>query len=653
MKRHWTIGTAGHVDHGKTALLNILTGKDLDTHKEEKKRGITINNGYYHLKLEDLEVGVIDVPGHQDFIKNMISGASGIDLALIVIAANSGPEKQTLEHLQIIKSLGVNRAVTVITKSDLIEEDDRLILDEFLEETLTRTGFENTPRVFVSNVTLEGIEELKLTLAEELRNLPDSNPEGTFKHCIDRVFTLKGHGTVVTGTVYSGSAQISDNFYLSPGNKSLKVRAIQRHSKPTNEVVQGDRCSFNLPGLSVDDLKKGDIISNAKMHHSEMIDASLKLFEGCKINNRWFDAVFYCGSYEAKVKISLLNCNELSDTESGFIQIHLPAARPFSFGDKYIIRNSSGETTLGGGKILDPDPLHHRRRHHIALKRLEEIQKDGLKGLINIKIAESDYVISSANLSHRVNVPDEEILEVSRNGLSRTDILTSGKENFFISRPSLKTLKKQILKEVDTYHTINFLNVDGITVEELVPKLSTYGTDLNETFIKILLGNLVKEGELNKTGNGWSLASHKTEDNEDLHRKIEIVKKWYVDLSYTVYSQGKLEEEVAPLGVDKKLLDKIIPYLVKTEWLTRSEDSYARTEIIETTRSILLKNLYEGEPLTVAEFRDILEGNRKLCLMAFALFEKEGLVIRVGDTRELTEKGRQAAMDFIKSHENV
>ena len=653
MNRHWTIGTAGHVDHGKTSLLNVLTGKDLDTHKEEKKRGITINNGYFHLKLNELEVGVIDVPGHSDFIKNMISGASGIDLALIVVAGNSGPEKQTLEHLQILSALGLKRAVTVITKSDLMEEDDRIILDEFLEETLTRTGFENTPRVFVSNITNEGIDELKNVLEEELKKLPDLEPKGIFKHCVDRVFSIKGHGTVVTGTVYSGSASNEDTFFMSPGNQELKVRSLQRHGKPTEITVQGDRCSFNLPGLSVEEIDRGNIISNLKVHHSSLIDAELKLFEGCEIKQRWFDAILYSGSYEAQVKISLVNCDSLNDEENGFIQIHLPSERPFSFNDRFILRSSSGEYTLGGGKILDPDPLHHRRRHKIAIERLQEVSKNKLKGLINIKIAESDFVISSRNLAYRINIPEQEILDLANQGLSRTDIFTSGAENFLISRPALKELKKQILKEIDLFHTVNFLSVDGITADELTPKLSSYGEDLNDTFIKVVLDKMISEGSLVKAGNGWALSSFKTSDNEDLYKKIDIVKKWYRDLGFTVYSQGKLLEEVQDQGIDEKLLGKIIPYLVKTEWLTRFEDSYARTSILAKTKRILLIHLIDGEPLTVAAFRDLLEGNRKLCLMAFGLFEKEGLVTRVGDTRELTQKGLQVAKEFQQSQENV
>ncbi|MCM8526837.1 MAG: SelB C-terminal domain-containing protein, partial [Lentisphaeraceae bacterium] len=308
---------------------------------------------------------------------------------------------------------------------------------------------------------------------------------------------------------------------------------------------------------------------------------------------------------------------------------------------------------IGGGTILDPDPLHHRRRHQIAIERLAEVQKAGLKGLINIKIAESDFVISSKNLAFRINTPEKEIMAVSEQGLSRTDVYSSKDDHFFISRPALKELKKLILKEVDDFHTVNFLSVDGITVEEITPKLSNFGNDLNEVFIKIILENLVKEGSLRKSGKGWSLSSHKTSDNEDLYKKIEIVKKWYTDLGFTVYSQGKLLEEVEPLGIDEALLGKIIPYLVKTDWLTRFEDSYTRTTILEQTKNILLTYLIDGEPLTVAAFRDLLEGNRKLCLMAFGLFEKEGLVVRVGDTRELTQKGLQTAKEIKHSQENA
>ena len=649
MKRHWTIGTAGHVDHGKTSLLKALTGKDLDTHKEEKKRGITINNGFFHLELDGYAVGVIDVPGHSDFIKNTISGACGIDLAMLVIAGNSGPEKQTLEHLRILKILGMQNIIAVITKADLMEEDDKEILTEFLAETFEEAGFKELPIHYVSSQTGEGIESLKTMLVAKLADLQDVESSGTFRLNIDRAFTIKGHGTVTTGTVTSGSANIGDDFYIYPQNNQIKIRSMQRHGSETSSSVQGDRCSFNLPGISVDEINKGDIISNKEMSQSELVDAKLSLFPGNELKKRWFDALFYSGSYEASVRISLLDCDGLSENESAFIQVHLPEKRPFSYGDSFIIRSSSGDTTLGGGIVLDPCPLHHRRRHNKALEYLKDIDKSGLKGLINTKIGETSYVVSSGYLSKELNIPENEITELTSKGLSRTDIFKTANSSYLISRPRLKELKKQIQKEMDRFHAVHYLKVDGISLDELVPKFASFGDALTQDFMKLVLQQMIDEDTVIKSGSGWSLSSFNPTEADDLKANIELVKNWYIKNDVSVYSQRNLLEEVEKKGIDEKKLDTIISFLVKSNWLTKFEDYFSITEALDRVKPILLSHLHNVEPLTVAAFRDLIDGNRKFCLMAFALYEREGLVVREGDTRVATQKGIQ----FLREMENA
>ncbi|MCH2206735.1 MAG: selenocysteine-specific translation elongation factor [Lentisphaerales bacterium] len=649
MKRHWTIGTAGHIDHGKTSLLKALTGKDLDTHKEEKKRGITINNGFFHLKLEDYAVGVIDVPGHSDFIKNMISGACGIDLAMLVIAGNSGPEKQTLEHLRILKILGMQNIIAVITKADLMEEDDKEILTEFLSETFEEAGFSELPIIYVSSHTGEGLEELKAMLVARLAKLQDVETKGTFRLNIDRAFTIKGHGTVTTGTVTSGSATLEDSFHLYPKDEKLKIRSMQRHGSETDSAVQGDRCSFNLPGISVDELRKGDIISNTEMSQSELVDAQLSLFPGNELKRRWFDALLYSGSYESSVRISLLDCDKLAKNESAYIQIYLPENRPFSYGDSFILRSSSGDVTLGGGIILDPCPLHHRRRHKKVIDYLKDIDSNGLKGLINTKIGETSYVVSSGYLSKELNIPENEIIELTAKGLSRTDIFTTPNNSYLISRPRLKELKKQILKEMDRFHAVHYLNVEGISLDELVPKFASFGDALTGDFMKLVLEQLINDGSVVKSGGGWSLSSFNPTEADDLKENIELVKKWYIHNDVNVYSQRNLLEEAEPKGITEKKLDTIISFLVKSNWLTKFEDYFTMTEAIDRIRPRLLSHLHNVEPLTVAGFRDLIEGNRKFCLMAFALYEREGLVVRDGDNRVLTQKGVQ----FVRELENA
>jgi selenocysteine-specific elongation factor len=646
MKRHWTIGTAGHVDHGKTSLLKALTGKDLDTHKEEKARGITINNGFFHLKLDQYEVGVIDVPGHSDFIKNMISGASGIDLAMLVIAGNSGPEMQTLEHLRILKVLGMKNIIAVVTKADLMEDDDKEILSEFLEDTFTEAGYSELPILYVSAHSGEGLAELKSMLIERLAHLQDLDAQGSFRFYLDRSFTIKGHGTVSTGTVTSGHATASDDFYLFPQDISLKVRSMQRHGAETSSVVQGDRCSFNLPGVAVNQLAKGDIITTTKMSQSPLIDSEFTLFPGNELKNRWFDALFYSGSYEANVRVCLLDCDRLEENGKAFLQIHLPSKRPFSYGDSYILRASSGDVTLGGGRILDPCPLHHKRRHKKVLDALIDISFSGLKGLVNTKISESSYVVSSKYLSTALNIPEQEIHDLADQGLSRTDIYKEKGVSYLVSRPRLKEFKKKITREIDKFHAVHYLNVDGISLEELTPKFASFGDAVNHDFMKLVLTQMVNSGSLIQSGRGWSLASFNPTEADDLKENIELVKAWYINNDVSVYSQRNLLEEVESQGIPEKKLDTIISFLVKSNWLTKYEESYAMTDAVDRIRIHLLKHLLTEEPLTVADFRDLIEGNRKFCLMVFALYEREGLVVRQGDTRVLTPKGAQQAKEY-------
>lgn len=661
MKKNFIIGTSGHVDHGKTALIKALTGKDLDTHKEEKKRGITINNGFTHLQVDEFEVGVIDVPGHRDFIKNMIAGATGIDIAMLIIAANSGPEKQTLEHLKILDMLNVSSVIIVLTKCDLVDEEELDLTKELISELCEETKLEGAPIVQVSALKQLGLDDLKSVISTQLKAIQANAVQGPFRHYLDRSFIIQGHGTVVTGTVHSGSCKKGQKLWLHPSMKEVSIRSLQRHGKPVEEVYSGDRCSLNVTGIKKEEISPGMVISDRQLNQVTLIDAELEVFGDIKPGDFWCDALFFTGSFDVQVKLSLID-KEMEITEDDpeylegetfkkkrFIQIHLPAPFPVTYGDKFILRNTSDTHTIGGGKILDPNPLHHRRRSKTVLERLQRISEKGLNTLLNIKIHEAAFMKSVSDLAYELNLSKEQIEEAIEKGLSRISILKGSEDTYLIPQPRLKALKKEILIVINDYHIVNYLNEAGISLDEIAPKFKSYSeTNSDSDFIKQVLNNLCKEDLLTFNKGTWSVKGRDIFADSDLKTQVEKVKGWYLAQGMCTYSQRVLIDEMAKYNIDEETVNKMVIFLQKSGWLTRLEDFFIITETIDSARNILLKYLLEHERSTVAEFRDLIDGNRKFCLQCFALYEKDGLVLREGDDRILTEKGRQAALNLTK-----
>ena len=659
MKRNFIIGTSGHVDHGKTALIKALTGKDLDTHKEEKKRGITINNGYTHLQINDFNVGVIDVPGHRDFISNMIAGATGIDVAMLVIAANSGPEKQTEEHLKILEMLDVSSVIIVLTKCDLVEEDELEMSKELILDLCGDSELKNAPMVEVSALKGTGLEELKDEISRQLAHLQDKTADGIFRHYLDRSFTIQGHGTVVTGTVHSGSYNIGQSLWLHPAMKEVKIRSIQRHNNSVEEVFRGDRCSMNVTGIKKEEISSGMILSDTQLNKVILIDAELEVFGDVKPGEFWCEALFYTGSYQSRVKVSLLDHKsdiEVDDAdyvdgelvnEKRFIQLHLESPFAVSFGDKFILRNTSDSHTIGGGTLLDPMPLHHKRRRKSIIENLERISNKGLAALLSIKIHEAAFMKSGRSLARDLNLSLGQIVQAIDEGISRIAVLKGTNDTYLIPKLLLKVLKKDILKAIDDYHIVNYLKEDGMSLDEIAPKFRSYNNDSTDTdFIKQVLNNLCKEELLISRNGTWCAKSREIFADGDLEKKVSLVRRWYSDLGFFTHSQRNLIEDMEKVGLDEELTKKIVIFLMKDGWLTRFEEVYLISDHIQTVRKTMLSYLLENNGLTVASFRDLIEGNRKMCLACFSIFEKERIVTREGDDRVLTQKGRQLANEL-------
>jgi selenocysteine-specific elongation factor len=353
-ERHLIIGTAGHVDHGKTSLIKALTAIDCDTHKEEKERGITINLGFSHLELEDgTGVGIIDVPGHKDFIKTMVSGAHGIDLVLLVISADSGVMPQTKEHLNIIQMLDVQNGIVVLTKTDLVDEEmlelAQLEIEEYLEDTI----LSGAPVIPVSCMEGTGIPELRNVIENQLKRVSRMKSKEHFRMFVDRFFNVKGIGIVVTGSVLGGEVGEGDELYVLPDKtQKIKVKGVQRHGKKVSKIFAGDRAAINISGLSMDDYYRGMLLSSSDISPQGIIDARISLFQENSTLKVWSHAILLCGTYESRVRIHLLDRDKLEPPDDALVQIHLEQAFTFSKKDRFILRNTSNDLTIGGGSCF-------------------------------------------------------------------------------------------------------------------------------------------------------------------------------------------------------------------------------------------------------------------------------------------------------------
>ena len=323
--KHLIMGTAGHIDHGKTTLIKALTNIDCDTHKEEKQRKITINLGFAHLKLPNGNtIGIIDVPGHKSFINTMVSGATGIDFVLFTIAADSGVMPQTIEHLNIIKALNIQQIIVALTKIDLVDEDMIALAQEEIQELFEKNNFKNVPIIPVSSTSKKGIPELIENIEKISPLVKEKNDNGIFRMYIDRIFTVAGHGSVVTGSILSGKINIGETLYLLPSEKKLRVKNIQRHGENVNQTIAGDRAAINLSGLKKEDFKRGMLLSDQILNTSTMVDAYIELFPDSKAQlKNWSTLLFHSGTFESQIKMHLLDCNKLEKNEKAIVQIHL------------------------------------------------------------------------------------------------------------------------------------------------------------------------------------------------------------------------------------------------------------------------------------------------------------------------------------------
>ena len=643
--KHLTIGTAGHVDHGKTTLIKSLTGFDCDTHKDEKERGITINLGFTHLSLpSEVTVGIVDMPGHKDFIHTMAKGSAGIDIALLVIAANEGLMQQTCEHINIMNMLGLTCGLTIITKTDTVDTNTLTKTIEEAKTYLNTTFLKDAPVVKFSSVTGEGIENVISAidaLAQEQKQRPCNGP---FRMFVDRVFSKPGFGTIVTGSALNGILRSDSQVHLHPKNiGNIKVKSIERFEKKVDSASAGDRTAINLSGVRQGDIERGTVIADRILHSTSMIDAKVSLFKDIKLLRSWSDVMLHAGGYCFKVKIHILNDDDLLlSGESGFAQIHLPSPSILRHGDCFIIRSSSGERTLGGGYILDSHPLHHRKQRSSVVDMLKKIDNKGVLELVAQKVQKHSTAISLQEIADEIDYSEAELLTaLKKNQPAETLIHDTTEEIILLNQTAAKTMANTIIENISSFQKKYQFEKKGLTEQEITKSFKVCNISENgkHWLTQYLLTSSEISSKVCKVNNTWVINDQPDTNETSPHPKAMAVEEFLEDNGQKLKIPTKPEWATLmnSIKISEKDLKQILFLLAKNKLIHKASDGvYIHARIVDDTRTMLMNALKENNKgITVADFRDMIQGNRKISLAMLSIFDNERTTIRKGDYRFL------------------
>jgi len=627
--KHIIIGTAGHIDHGKTSLIKALTGIDCDRLKEEKERGITIELGFAYFDLPSgRRAGIVDVPGHEKFIKHMLAGSTGMDIALLVIAADEGVMPQTTEHMQILSLLNVKIGITVLTKCDLVDEEWLELVELEVRESLKGTFLEHSPVARVSSVNGTGINELVALIDKALNETEPRDLSLPFRMPIDRVFTMQGFGTVVTGTAADGTINEGDTVEVLPSQLSARIRGIRVHGIKVGMAVAGQRTALNLVGISQDDLHRGDIISAPNsLSATLLLDTRLNLLSNAQktLSNRERIRIF-TGASEILGYVTLLDTDEMCPGDSSFVQIRLEEPTAVRAGDRFVIRSYSPMFTIGGGVILDPNPVKHKRFKESTSNELRAIESGGTEEILSIKLSRmTDTLITQEELVRQTAKKDAgQALEnlLSSGGILKFRI--DGKD-YLIHSKSMEALSEKIQKILSEYHKRNPLR-RGIPREELrnrvMPLVNSKIFAAFVTFLTTIRGDSLL----------W-LKDFKVEFTGKWQAKRQLVLEILANQPYDPPVSGELP---ALLKLSAEDTQELLDALTESEQTVKiAEGMYFDIAAVKSAQSKILEHFEKNQELSLAEFRTLINSSRKFALPLLEYFDSQKLTMRVGDTRKL------------------
>jgi selenocysteine-specific elongation factor len=631
--KHVIVGTAGHIDHGKTSLVRALTGIDADRLKEEKARGITIDIGFANLELDDLQIGFVDVPGHERFVKNMLAGAHGIDLVILVVAADESVMPQTREHFDICRLLGVRSGVVALTKADAVDADLLDLARVEVEEFVAGSFLEGAPVVAVSSTTGQGIDELTRTLGDLAREVPERGLDRPFRLPVDRAFTIRGFGTVATGTLIAGEVGVGDALEVLPGGRRVKVRGLQVHGRPAERAAAGQRTAVNLQGVELDEVTRGQVLAPVgRFRATSMLDVRLDLLAGAPRPLEHRARVrFHHGTSEVIARVVLLGREALAPGETAVAQVRLETPILALPGDRFIVRSYSPPTTIGGGVVLNALAPKHRQSDARALEWLERLEAADDRGRVGLRLERAGARgLSLGELAEQTGLLDADIRAHAAALVAAGEAVAVGDAPpRWLDARAAAALRDAALDAVKAFHKRDPIAA-GLPLEEL--RSSQFAHAPVEVF-RAVTGALVDEGRLVRDRDVFVLAGR----GGRLSPEDEAGKATFEEaIRGAGLEAATLAEATARTGLPEARAKKYGDLLVREGRVLRLGDMLFHAASLDDLKARLRERKHVDASLDIAAFRELTGGlSRKYSIPLLEWLDRERVTRRVGDRREI------------------
>jgi selenocysteine-specific elongation factor len=631
--KHVIVGTAGHIDHGKSALVEALTGTNPDRLEEEKRRGITIDLGFAFLELDGVRLGFVDVPGHERFVKNMLAGVGGIDLVLLVVAADESLKPQTREHFDICRLLAIPRGLTVITKCDLVDADVVELVRLEVEEFTRRSFLEGAPIVPVSARTGAGLDRLKQELLRAAQRVPAKDASRHFRLPIDRAFAIKGFGTVVTGTLVSGAVKPEDEVELLPARRRLRVRGVQSGGHATERAVAGQRTAVNLAGIEVGEIARGMVLASPGLFEpTQRFDARVTLLPSApRLKNR-VRTHFHQGTAEMLAEIVLLDRAELAPGDSAFAQLRLAEPVLLLPGDRFILRQFSPVITIGGGVVLANLAPRHKQSDAQVLRHLATLERGSREEVLLAMATASPAGLGLAHVIARTGWLEKEARETAARLAEASKLRVISQEPFVVAATEIvAACVARLREEVEKFHQANPL-VEGIPKEDLRGRAARPAGREGPEVFRAALEELIAAREVVVSGDLVKRAGREIALlPEEARAKVEIERAF----ERAGLAVPSLKEVLAKLSVEEKRAQKLLKLLLREQVLVKvTEDLVFHRAALGRLREVLADyKRQRGEHLPVAAFKELTGISRKYAIPLLEYLDRERVTRRVGDAR--------------------
>ncbi len=632
--RHVIIGTAGHVDHGKSALIHALTGIETDRLKEEKERGLSIELGFAYFNLPDgSRAGIVDVPGHEKFIRNMLSGAYGMDIVLLVVDSKEGVQEQTLEHLEILDLLGLSTGILVMTKADLVSSTQLAESSEMAQEMLVGTALEGAPIVHVSSLTGQGLDALKNLIAEKVNAVAEVNQgDGIPRLYVDRVFTMQGFGAVVTGTLVTGSIQREQRLVILPQGREVRVRGIQVHNESVDRAQAGQRTALNLSGITADEIERGNVICPIGFSRAtDNIDVSMRVLSSFPRSlEHWARLRFYLGTMETFCRTILLVDETVRRGQTAQIQFRLQSPILTFRGDRFIVRDFSAQHTVGGGQVINPFAPRHKRFTEKTLEVLDKWESADDTDVINLVLTESRDLCIPRDRLHYYLSGSNAALEQNLKALEADQKIVrwSGGTQFISAINRTEAAQATLLGALGDFHAQNPL-APGQNVAQLQRQ-----TGLDGMAFDRIVNHLIQGKQVIKEGNLLRIASHQIQFSEEAEGIKDQIEEVLLSAGLNTPNLSELKTQFSE-HLPEEIQTMFYALLNLGRFVKITDGYFIHTDTLKKTLNLLTNYLGKNGIITVAEFRELTKTSRKYAVPFLEYCDGQSVTVRVENHRRL------------------